>query len=76
MTDDPIVSEVRRHRATILDSHGGDVRQYHAALQQDQARRFGEQLVVLQPRRIVEPSAPSNRPSAPDATVAPGPGGR
>lgn len=76
MTDDPIVSEVRRHRATILESHGGDVRRYHAALQQDQAQRFGAQLVVLEPHRIVEPSAPSNRRSAPDSTVAPGAGGR
>jgi hypothetical protein len=54
MNDDPIVSEVRRHRAAILESHGGDLRRYHAALQQDQARRFGPQLVVLEPNTIVE----------------------
>jgi hypothetical protein len=76
MTDDPIISEVRRHRAIILDSHGGDVRRYHAVLQEDQARRFGAQLVVLEPHRIVEQSAPSNGRAAPDATVAPGAGGR
>ena len=76
MNDDPIVSEVRRHRGIILDSHGGDVGRYHAALQKDQARRFGAHLVVLDPRRIVAQSAPSNRRSAPDATVVPGVGGR
>jgi hypothetical protein len=76
MPDDPIVSEVRRHRTTILESHGGDLRRYHEALQQDQVRRFGAQLVVLEPHRIGEPSAPSNRRSAPDSTLAPGAGGR
>ncbi len=54
MIDDPIISEVRRHRANILDSYGGDVRRYHAALQQDQARRFAGQLVTLEPRKAVE----------------------
>ena len=54
MTDNPIVSEVRKHRTSILESHGGDVRRYHAALQQDQARRFGAQLVILEPHRIVD----------------------
>jgi hypothetical protein len=61
MTDDPIISEVRRHRASILNSHGGDMRRYHAGLQQDQARRFAGQLVTLEPRRIVEPDGPANR---------------
>jgi len=61
MTDDPIISELRRHRVSILDSHGGDMRRYHAALEQDQARRFAGQLVILKPRRIVEPDGPANR---------------
>jgi hypothetical protein len=55
MIDDPIVSEVRRNRATILDSHGGDLRRYHAALQQTQAGRFAGQLVTMEPRARVEP---------------------
>ncbi len=76
MTDDPIVSEVRRNRATILDSHGGDVRRYHAALEQDQARRFGADLVVLKPRPIIKPSTPSDRQPTLNATVALGAEGR
>lgn len=76
MNDDPIVSEVRRHRTGILDAHGGDLHRYHAALQRDQARRFGTHLVVLEPRKSVEPSAPANRRAAPNATIAPGAGGR
>lgn len=59
MIDDPIVSEVRRNRATILDSHGGDLHRYHEALQQTQAGRFAGQLVTLEPRRRVEPSVPA-----------------
>ena len=68
MIDDPIVSEVRRNRATILDSHGGDLRRYHAAIQQTQAGRFGGQLVTLEPRTRVEPGGPTNGspPSRPD----------
>jgi hypothetical protein len=60
MIDDPIVSEVRRNRATILDSHGGDLRRYHAALQQTQAGRFAGQLVTMEPRTRVEPGGPAN----------------
>jgi hypothetical protein len=60
MIDDPIVSEVRRNRATILDSHGGDLRRYHAALQQTQAGRFAGQLVAMEPRTRVEPGGPAN----------------
>ena len=60
MIDDPIVSEVRRNRATILDSHGGDLRRYHADLQQTQAGRFAGQLVTMEPRTRVEPGGPAN----------------
>lgn len=60
MIDDPIVSEVRRNRATIMDSHGGDLRRYHAALQQTQAGRFAGQLVTMEPRTRVEPGGPAN----------------
>ncbi len=68
MIDDPIVSEVRRNRATILDSHGGDLRRYHAAIQQTQAGRFAGQLVTMEPRTRVEPSGPANgsQPRGPD----------
>ena len=69
MIDDPIVSEVRRNRATILDSHGGDLRRYHAAIQQTQAGRFAGQLVTMEPRKRVEPGGPANgsQPSRPDS---------
>ena len=64
MIDDPIVSEVRRNRATILDSHGRNLRRYHAALQQTQAGRFAGQLVTMEPRTRVEPSdAPNDGPA-------------
>jgi len=68
MIDDPIVSEVRRNRATILDSHGGDLRQYHAAIQQTQASRFAGQLVTMEPRARLEPGGPAtgSQPSRPD----------
>lgn len=61
MIDDPIVSEVRRNRATILDSHGGDLRRYHAVIQQTQAGRFAGQLVTMEPRARVEPDGPANQ---------------
>jgi hypothetical protein len=60
MIDDPIVSEVRRNRATILDLHGGDLRRYHAALQQTQAGRFAGQLVTMEPRTRVEQAGRGN----------------
>jgi hypothetical protein len=60
MIDDPIVSEVRRNRATILDSHGGDLRRYHAAIQQTQAGRFAGQLVTMEPRTRAEPDGAAN----------------
>jgi hypothetical protein len=60
MIDDPIVSEVRRNRATILDSHGGDLRRYHTALQQTQAGRFAGHLVTREPPTWVEPDGPAN----------------
>lgn len=60
MIDDPIISEVRRHRATILESYGGDLHRYHDAVQQSQANRFAGQLVTLQPRKRVEPSGAAN----------------
>jgi len=68
MIDDPIVSEVRRNRATILDAHGGDLRRYHAAIQQTQAGRFGGQLVTMEPRTRSKPGGPANgsQPSRPD----------
>jgi len=70
MIDDPIVSEVRRNRATILDSHGGDLRRYHAAIQQTQAGRFAGQLVTMEPRTRVEPGGPADgsQPSRPDSS--------
>lgn len=64
MNDDPIVAEVRRHRAAILDSFGGDLRHYLAALQKSQSQRFAGRLVTLTARKRVEPSAaPNRRPS-------------
>lgn len=60
MIDDPIVSEVRRNRVTILDSHGGDLRRYHAAIQEAQAGRFAGRLVTMEPRTRVEPGGPAN----------------
>lgn len=72
MIDDPIVSEVRRNRATILDSHGGDLRRYHAALQQAQAGRFAGMLVTMEPRTRVEPGGAANgsQPLAPQTNQA------
>ncbi len=40
---------------------GGYMRRYHAALELDQARLLVGQLVILKPRRIVEPDGPGNR---------------
>lgn len=63
MIDDPIVSEVRRHRATILESYGGNLRRYHDAVQQSQDNRFAGQLTTLPPRKKVEPVASSDSTS-------------
>jgi len=60
MIDDPIVSEVRRNRATILDSHGGDLHRYHTAIQQTQAGRFARQLVTIEPRTRGERASSAN----------------
>jgi hypothetical protein len=60
MIDDPIVSEVRRHRATILESYGGNLRRYHDAVQQSQGNRFAGQLTTLPPRKKVEPVVSSD----------------
>lgn len=69
MIDDPIVSEVRRNRATILDSHGGDLHRYHATIRETQVVRFAGRLVTMEPRTAVEPggAATGSQPSRPDS---------
>lgn len=66
MIDDPIVSEVRRLRATILESFRGELHRYHAAVQQSQGDRFAGRLVTLSPRKTVEldDAADGSRPGA------------
>lgn len=49
MTDDPIVSEVRKHRLEILESYGS-LRAYHKAVMKKQ-KTYGERLVTLNPKR-------------------------
>ena len=78
MIDDLIVSEVRRHRAVILESYGGDLHRYHDAVQQSQRNRFGGQLVTLQPRKRAEPDGAASgsqpiRSETNSATASAGP---
>lgn len=61
MNETDIVAEVRKHRAEILASFGGSIARHHAAIEARQRHEYAGRLVMLQPRRRVEPSAPPNR---------------
>ena len=76
MNEMDIVAEVRKHRADILASFGGSMARHHAAIEARQRREFAGRLVMLEPRKPVEPSAPPNRrPTRPRPLRTPGRGG-
>ena len=58
MNEDEIMAEVRKQRATILETHGGSLEKHHAAIEASQAKDFAGRLVTLSPRRRVAPSVP------------------
>ena len=75
MNRDPIIEEVRDHRAEILRLHGGSMIRHHKEIQRTQSD-YGERLVMLPAKRILEPSAaPNGGPATPPANsgVAEGP---
>jgi hypothetical protein len=76
MNETDIVAEVRGHRAEILASFGGSITQHHAAIEARQHQEYAGRLVMLRPRKRVEPSAaPKRRPARQRAIRAPATGG-
>ena len=61
MNETDIVAEVRKHRAEILASFGGSMAQHHAAIEARQRQEYAGRLVMLQPRKRVEPVGAPNR---------------
>ena len=60
MIDDPITAAVRKARRDILESHGGDIRAYHADVMKRQ-KELGDRLVSLSPKkRTPTPAASTN----------------
>ena len=76
MNEMDIVTEVRKHRAEILASFGGSIAQHHSAIEARQRREYAGRLVMLEPRKPLEPSAPPNggpatQPGNPGVTEGP-----
>lgn len=51
MNDDPIVREVRQHRAEILQRYGNSLVKHHEDIQRTQSA-FGQRLVTLPPKPV------------------------
>ena len=56
---DPIVDEVRKHRAAIAREHGNDLDAIIAAFQREDAADASRPTVSFPPKRLVKPRARS-----------------
>jgi hypothetical protein len=62
MKTDPIVDEIRKHRAEIFQRHGGSLRRHHQEIERTQGK-FGDRLVSFTPGNLPTKD-PAMRPEA------------